>query len=307
MSELRSAAVMFADIAAATALRNSVGDRQADAVLDPLLKALRDIVLRNGGEVLKSDGDDVLAVFDRPGSCINDAANAAIECQLAARAAGRKLYVGLDAGVVEFREVLGRPDVAGMPVNMAARLHKLVPDLAGYIFLARDTVQALRPDLRERVRPYGTRPLKGVGPVDVHTLDWDEAVTVVPTRFAMPTVQVVTVTSLDVIYAGRGLRLAPDAPPLQVGRDRNNELRLEDDEQRVSSRHLKVLHRNGAWILQDTSRNGTWVRFNQNPNNPIGLLGDELKLIGNGRMCLGRPFSDDPLGRFTVQFELVRK
>ena len=305
MSELRSAAVMFADIAAATELRNSVGDRRADAILDPLLSALSDIVRQNGGVVLKSDGDDVLAVFDRV-SYINDAVNAAIECQLAARGAGRKLYVGVDAGMVEFREVLGRPDVAGMPVNMAARLHKLVPDLAGHIFLAVDTVQALRPDLRERARSYGVRQLKGVGSIEVHTLDWDEAVTVVPTRFALPVTSPVTVASLNLIHNGHGLRLAPSSPPLQIGRDRNNDLRLEDDEQRVSSRHLKILCRNGAWILQDISRNGTWVRFNNNANQ-VGLLGDELKLVANGRMCLGRPFADDAQGRFTVHFELIRK
>lgn len=306
MSELRSAAVMFADIAAATELRNSLGDRQADAILDPLLRALTEIVYRNGGDVLKSDGDDVLAVFDRPHSFVDDAANAAIECQLAARGAGRKLYVGLDAGVVEFREVLGRPDVAGMPVNLAARLHKLVPDLAGYIFLAADTVRSLRPELRDRARPYGVRPIKGVGAVDVHTLDWDEAVTVVPTRFSLPPNHAVQASVLGLTHAGRVMRLAPDSPPLMVGRDRNNELRIDDDEQRVSSRHLKVLCRNGAWILQDTSRNGTWVRFNNN-SNQIGLLGDEVKLVGNGRMCLGRPFTEDVQGRFTVHFELAKK
>lgn len=306
MSELRSAAVMFADIAAATALRNSVGDRQADAILDPLLRALTDIVLRNGGDVLKSDGDDVLAVFDRAGTCIDDAANAAIECQLAARGVGRKLYVGLDAGVVEFREVLGRPDVAGMPVNLAARLHKLVPDLAGYIFLGAHTVQALRNDLRERARPYGVRPIKGVGAIEVHTLDWDEAVTVVPTRFAMPAALSAAQVSLNITHLGRGLRLGPSSPPFQIGRDRSSDLRIEDDEQRVSSRHLKIMCRSGAWILQDTSRNGTWVRFSSN-SNQLGLLGDELKLMGNGRMCLGRPFEDDVQGRYTVQFELVKK
>lgn len=306
MSELRSAAVMFADIAAATELRNSVGDRQADAILDPLLKAMTDIVIRNGGDVLKSDGDDVLAVFDRAHTFVSDAANAAVECQLAARAVDRKLYVGLGAGVIEFREVLGRPDVAGMPVNMAARLHKLVPDLAGCIFLSVDTVQALRPDIRERARPYGTRPIKGVGSVDVHTLDWDEAITVVPTRFALPAASASAVVALGLTYAGRATRLEISSPPFQAGRDRNNELRLDDDEQRVSSRHLKIVFRNGAWILQDTSRNGTWVRFNNN-SNQIGLLGDELKLVANGRMCLGRPFADDAQGRFTVHFELVKK
>lgn len=306
MSELRSAAVLFADIAAATALRNSVGDRQADAILDPLLAALSAIVNRNGGQVLKSDGDDVLAVFDRADSCVDDAVQAAIDCQHAARGAGRKLYVGIGAGVVEFREVLGRPDVAGMAVNVAARLHKLVPDLAGHIFLAAETVQALSPELRDRARPYGVRPIKGVGAVEVHTLDWDEAVTVMPTRFSLPVASSAAIVALALKYHGGVLKLPPDTPPYQIGRDRNNDLRIEDDEQRVSSRHLKVLCRNGAWILQDTSRNGTWVRLNTN-SNEIGLLGDELKLIGNGRMCLGRPFVDDVQGRFTLSFELVKK
>lgn len=307
MSEHRSAAVMFADIAAATELRHSIGDRQADAILDPLLKAMTDIVIRNGGDVLKSDGDDVLAIFDRPQTFVDDAANAAVECQLAARAVGRKLYAGLGAGVIEFREVLGRPDVAGMPVNMAARLHKLVPDLAGYIFLSAETVAHLRPEIRERARPYGVRPIKGVGAVDVHTLDWDEAVTVVPTRFALPAAsQTTMIVALGLTYAGQMLRLETQSPAFMAGRDRNNELRLHDDEQRVSSRHLKIAFRNGAWILQDTSRNGTWVRFNNN-SNQIGLLGDELKLVANGRMCLGRPFADDSEGRFTVHFELIKK
>ncbi len=306
MSELRSAAVLFADIAAATELRNSVGDRQADAILDPLLAALSDIVSRNHGQVLKSDGDDVLAVFDRDGQCVDDSVQAAIDCQHAARAAGRKLYVGVDAGVVEFREVLGRRDVAGMAVNVAARLHKLVPDLPGHIFLAADTVQSLSPELRDRARPYGVRPIKGVGAVEVHSLDWDEAVTVMPTRFALPVASAAAVVGLALKYNGGVLKLLPNTAPLQIGRDRNNDLRIEDDEQRVSSRHLKLLSRNGAWILQDTSRNGTWVRLNTS-NNEIGLLGDELKLIGNGRMCLGRPFADDVHGRFTLSFELVRK
>ena len=143
--------------------------------------------------------------------------------------------------------------------------------------------------------------------MDVHTLDWDEAVTVVPTRFALPmTPTASAVVALGLTHAGRALRLETDGPPFQAGRDRNNELRLDDDEQRVSARHLKILFRNGAWILQDTSRNGTWVRFNNN-SNQIGLLGDELKLVANGRMCLGRPFADDAQGRFTVHFELVKK
>ena len=71
----------------------------------------------------------------------------------------------------------------------------------------------------------------------------------------------------------------------------------------VSSRHIKIFNRNGAWIAQDISRNGTWFRFGRSALENR-LLGEELKLIGSGLMCLGRPFAEDPDGRFTVRFEV---
>lgn len=306
MSELRSAAVLFADIAASTELRANLGDRRADASLDGLIGTLGAAIRRNAGQILKSDGDDVVAVFEHPVTCVNDAAHAAMECQQAARAAGHKLYVGLHAGVVEFREVFGRPDISGLAVNLAARLHKLVPDLPGHIFMAADTVTALSRELQDRVRPYGARLIKGVGPLEVHTLDWDEAVTVMPTRFALPTAALRDSALLGLEHQGRQLKLPPSTPPIQLGRDRNNDLHIADEQQHVSSRHLKILCRNGAWIVQDISRNGTWLRFDGNPHDDICLLGEELKLIGNGRLCLGRPLADDSAGEYTVRFELVR-
>lgn len=304
MSELRSAAVLFADIAASTELRASLGDRRADESLDALMQALDATVRRNSGLVLKSDGDDVVAVFEHPLSCVNDAARAAMECQQAARASGHQLYAGLHAGPVEFREVFGRPDISGMAVNLAARLHKLVPDLPGHIFIAADTVAALSPELQERVRPYGARLVKGVGPLDVHTLDWDEAVTVMPTRFALPAAALRDSAALGLEHQGRRLQRSGPTPPIRIGRDRNNDLHVADEQQHVSSHHLKILYRGGAWIVQDISRNGTWLRFDGSPHDDISLLGEELKLIGSGRLCLGRPLAADPAGRYTVRFEL---
>lgn len=305
VSDLRSGAILFADIAAATELRACVGDREADALLDPIIAALTVIVEQQGGQVIKSDGDDVLAVFDHRLSFVEDCALAAIECQHEARRHGRSLYAGMHAGLIEFREVLGRPDVAGMAVNLAARLHKLVPDLPGHIFLAAESVEALSAPLRERMRPYGTRPIKGVGPVEVYTLDWDEEVTVVPTRFAATAILATPVRKLSLRHGDRVLRLAPGKPPFHVGRNHGCELYIEDEQQRVSSRHLKIHCRSGAWYMQDISRNGTWLKTDGSPNE-ISLRGEEFKLIGSGRLCLGRPFAGDTEGRFTVRFELER-
>ncbi len=304
MGELRSAAVLFADIAASTDLRQEVGDLQADAILDPLIGRLTEAVRRNHGDVIKSDGDDVVAVFDRAKLCVDDAAQAAIDCQIAAREAGRRLYVGLDAGQVEFRQVLGRPDLSGMPVNMAARLHKLVPDLSGQIFLGQNTVECLSPDLRDRARPYGVRTIKGVGEMEIHSLDWDEAVTVMPTRFALPPAPQLRSTILGLAHLNRSFRLTDHSPHFDIGRHRGNDLCIDDPHQRLSSRHARLFSVNGIWTLKDISRNGTWVQFGGH-SGAMSLLGDEIKLVQNGRLCLGRSFAEDRDGRFTVAFALV--
>ncbi|HKY92985.1 MAG TPA: FHA domain-containing protein [Nevskiaceae bacterium] len=307
MSDVRSGAVLMADIAAATEFRARVGDRAADAELDPLIQAFTVIVAKNGGRVLKSDGDDILAIFEGGAPAVVAAANAAIECQLRARQARHSLYAGLHPGAIEFREVLGRPDVAGMPVNMAARLHKLVPDLPGQIFLAAEAVRDLPDALRARIRPYGSRQLKGVGTIDVFTLDWDESVTVVPTRFAASaTTPATTSGALTLRYLNHTARLPEGSAPVQIGRERASTLVVEDGEQMVSSRHIKIFSRNGAWIAQDISRNGTWFRFGRSASENR-LLGEEIKLLGSGLMCLGRPFSEDPDGRFTVRFEVAHR
>ena len=303
MGENQSAAVLFADIAASTQLRSELGDSEADALLDPLLATLSRVVEKNRGQVIKSDGDDVVAVFELSDSCVDDAAQAAIDCQLAARDAGRRLYVGLDAGPVEFREVFGRPDLSGMAVNIAARLHKLVPDLPGQIFLGPNTVKSLSDLLRKRARPYGVRSIKGVGEMEVHSLDWDEAVTVLPTRFSVPQDKPEPTTVLGLAYNGQALRLVPNAPPFQVGRHRSNDVQVDDDQQRVSSRHMQIFNRHGVWVLKDTSRNGTWIQFRR--GGEVSVFGDEVTLVSNGRLCLGRSFGEDAEGRFTIAFQLV--
>lgn len=304
MREFRAAAVLFADIAASTVLRREVGDTQADALLDPVIQRLTEVVKRHHGRVIKSDGDDVVAAFDRPEHNVEDAAQAAMDCQLAARELGQKLYVGLGAGTVEFREVLGRPDLSGMAVNLAARLHKLVPDLAGQIFLCDDVLQALPKALRDRARPYGVRPLKGIGDMEIHSLDWDEAITVMPTRFSMPHTIPERVTLLGLAHQQRSFRLNSDAQPFVIGRHRTCDLSIDDPQQRLSSQHIRIFCVGGIWTLKDVSRNGTSVLFGGS-HGEVQLFGDEIKLVQSGRLCLGRSFAEDPRGDFTVAFQLV--
>ncbi len=302
MDDLRDYAVLFVDIAGSTELRRTLGEAQASRRLGSLLEALFAQVATHCGEVMKSDGDDVIAIFSRDGHAAGDAAGAAIAAQQTAHDAGLAIYAGIHAGPLHFLNVLGRRDVEGLAVNYAARLHKLTPGVPGSIFLVRETVDALPPDLQQKTRIYGERVLKGLGRAEVHTLDWREQLTMIPTRYA--TAQIQSEAGLVLKIAGASLRLAAGDSPLLLGRSKSQcQLTVDDPGALplVSSRHAQVLHKHGQWWLNDFSRNGTWLRDE--------VIGDERQVLGGeatlprvGALCLGRAFAADREGAFTVHF-----
>lgn len=297
--------VLFMDIAGSTGLIARLGSAVAGETLRGLLDALTRLVQRHEGIVVKSDGDDLVCVFDRGGGTTREAAQAAIEAQNLARDHGLKLYAGLHTGEVEFREVLGRQDIFGLAVNAAARLHKLVEDAPGFIFLTAETAALLPEDMRTRLGRFGTRNLKGIGTVEVQTLDWNEDMTVAPTSFASLRAPVQVVVELELRHDHRQLVLRPEDSEALIGRGSDSRLRIEDPANLASSRHAKLLWKEGSWLLKDLSRNGTFVRF-YGSDDTLLLRGDHCLLQRDGEICLGRPFEQDPAGNFRVSFHLGR-
>lgn len=298
---IRQCAVLFVDVAGSTALHDRLGNVEASRRLQSLLGELTAIVQGQGGKVLKSDGDDLLAVFEQA-PIVASVARAAVAAQRKAQDAGLALYAGLHAGAVEFREILGRADVLGQPVNLAARLHKLVPDAPGNIFLAAEMVQLLPPDLGVVAERFGERPIKGIGVVDVWTLGWQENATIVPTRYVGSVGAAIPSATLQLCLGDDRLRITAADPPLLVGRVKDCQLRIDDPELKTSSRHLRIELRGGRWFARDQSRNGTWLRDAATGEESL-LLGSEMALPSSGLLCLGRKPAEDPGGRYTLHFE----
>jgi hypothetical protein len=60
----------------------------------------------------------------------------------------------------------------------------------------------------------------------------------------------------------------------------------------ASRHHARVIYRKGKFVLIDQSTNGTYVRLQG--NDEICLLnGEELPLVGEGLISLGRPAAED--------------
>ena len=108
------ATVLFTDLVGSTERARAVGDQRWRELLDLHDEAARRLVDQEGGRLIKSTGDGILAVFDRPGR--------GIRCALALReelrASGIEIRSGLHTGEVDLRGA----DVGGIAVHLAARI-----------------------------------------------------------------------------------------------------------------------------------------------------------------------------------------
>jgi len=146
----RLATVVFGDIVGSTEIAGRLGDARWRDLLeshDGVVRELR----RFGGQEVKFTGDGFLALFDAPDAAV-DFATATIAAMAPLQL---ELRIGLHAGIVEMRGT----DVAGMAVNVAARLlgHAGASDI-----VVTRTVKDLLAGGEHAMAPLGRHRLKGV-------------------------------------------------------------------------------------------------------------------------------------------------
>jgi class 3 adenylate cyclase len=145
------ATVLFTDIVDSTKRVARSGDRAWAALLERHLAATGTAVTGHGGEMIKSTGDGVLALFTGPaqgvrcaGQIITDASELSIDVR-----------TGLHTGEVERTG----DDVAGLAVHLAARIKSLAD--AGEILVSR-TVRDLVIGSELTFTDRGEHELKGI-------------------------------------------------------------------------------------------------------------------------------------------------
>ena len=108
------ATVLFTDIVGSTDHARQVGDRRWAELLDTHDRLARELVGQLQGRLVKSTGDGILALFDRPGRGIRCAT--ALRDRL--RGSGVEIRAGVHTGEVQLRG----DDVGGIAVHIAARV-----------------------------------------------------------------------------------------------------------------------------------------------------------------------------------------
>ena len=145
------ATVLFTDIVGSTRLAVEQGDTAWRATLDRHDDTSQAIVTEHGGRLVKSTGDGIHAVFDRPGAAVECARDLVTACA----EIGLRLRVGVHTGEVEVRE----RDVDGIAVHIAARVaNEARPDQ----ILVTRTVRDLTAGSEATARSVGTIELRGV-------------------------------------------------------------------------------------------------------------------------------------------------
>lgn len=271
------ASILIVDLADSVSLFERLGDAAAAALVQRLLDRLRAEVAREGGRVVKSLGDGLLATFATPESCL-----AAAERMVALR---EPPATGLRAAIHRGPLVAGCDDVFGDAVNLAARIEARARP--GEIMASERFVQALPSGLRERARPFDEITVKGrTAPVRLFRLE--------PAAEAERTV---LGTGPPARPLGLLLRLRHRERCLELrrgerailGRDAGCDLVLATPW--CSRRHAIVTNLGDRCTLEDASTNGTFLLPEA---GALQLVRREtVTFTGSGRMGLGLAPQED--------------
>jgi class 3 adenylate cyclase len=279
----RKLAILFADVAGSTKLYETLGDAEALATIGRCLAVMKAVCDEHGGRIVKTIGDEAMAVFPLPAN----AAYAAIAMQTQISAmktsAGAPLaiHIGFHFGPV----IDDNADVFGDAVNVAARLSALAK--AGQTLASAETVEALSPALRSRTRDHDAHTVRGKL-VDLQTFEliWQESeeeLTALSTRPASRPV------GLKLTHGARELDLDQNSPPITLGRDAQNDVVIMD--RKASRLHARIERRRDKFVIVDVSSNGTYCTMDG--ESEILLRREELILRGSGRLSFGHPGADN--------------
>jgi class 3 adenylate cyclase len=277
-------AVLFADISGSAKLYETLGDSEALATVERCLAIIKQVCSDTGGRVVKTIGDEVMAVF--PGA--DGAARAATEMQarISAQKTSRGTPLAIHVGF-HFGPVLeDGNDVFGDTVTVAARLSNLAR--GGQVFTSKETVATLPPAVRARTRDHQAQSVKGkqqdVGLFELVWQETEDELTALSTRVELRP------SFLKLKHGDQELELSDTRASLSIGRDPQNDLVIGD--RKASRMHARIERRRDKFVIIDHSSNGTYVTMGNEPE--IALRREELVLRGQGRVSFGHAYQDDP-------------
>lgn len=275
----RALTILFADVSGSTALYETLGDRRARKTVEGLLVELRAATGAHEGRVVKTLGDEIMAVFEAPASGVR----AAVEMQ--ERVAGMRPAAGMRLGVrigMHSGEVLEEDgDVFGDAVNTAARMAGIAK--SGQIVTTASTVERLTPEFHAQVRDLEHVSVKGKqSEIRVYEVLWrdDDDLTVLSLP-EEPTDAKARVLVLE--HGALSLTVDAERPAVLIGRDAASDIVIAHPS--ASRLHGRIERRRENYFYVDLSTNGTYIVVAG--DEEIRLRRQEIMLRGEGHLAYG--------------------
>jgi adenylate cyclase len=283
MDPNRHTTILFADVSESTQLYEAAGDHVAHEAIGRCIEAMRRSTEMTGGRVVKTIGDEILAVFGTADAAAAAASEMQVVVNLMTPVANRKL--GLRIGFHSGPVLQENDDVFGDTVNLAARLVEQA--VKGQIITSAETAALLGPVVRSSTRDLYAIEVKGKAmDVKLCELVWrrnDEDTTILssgrPVRKRGPA------SAIHLKFRGKELVRRRDNDSVMLGRDPDCGITVADH--MASRHHCTIERRQDKWVLKDHSTNGTYVTLEG--DEELVLQREELTLRKQGFIAFGQP------------------
>ena len=281
-------AVLFADVSGSTHLYEALGDTRAFAIINDCLEILREMTTSHSGRVVKTIGDEIMAVFP-DAACAVQAA-----CEMQMQVSAKPLVDGIRVAIrigFQFGPVLESAsdgDVFGDTVNIAARMAEIAQP--HQIITTSATVDMFPPIMRSSTRRLKIPSIKGKSDdIQVREVIWQETaeMTMMVNNTYVPRVDEPT---LQVNYHGVEYTVDAAHPSVTIGRDEQADIVIKN--RSASRMHAKIELRFDKFVLIDLSSNGSYVTIRGEIEIP--LRREEVVLRKNGTISLGHPYDNNP-------------
>lgn len=313
MTQLVQRTVLFADLRGSTAMYETLGNADATAVVSRSVALLARVVANHHGLVVKTLGDGLMATFHSPMYAVDASDEMHESMERIGTPAdggpgkrGRNVPLKLQVGLAHGEVVQMQADVFGDAVNVAARLLDHAGD--NETLATAEVLMRLEAEQQRNFRSLDKLQLRGrVEPVHVFLLEaprrfGDTAATafgdIAPAAVEPEGIRLIW-QDLNRVYAGTSL-------PVILGRSPQATYIIDDN--RVSRSHARIAWHGGTFELSDLSYNGTYVRFDHDPE-VITLRRGTCTLHGSGMIGLGAAPSDAaPVNTAnpSVRFEIMK-
>jgi class 3 adenylate cyclase len=279
----RNLCVLFADVSGSTRLYEKLGDKEALHAVERCLNRMTRATEQFKGRVIKTIGDEVMAVFDSAEAGMDAACSMQQRVDDLPPVSGIKLAirVGFHFGPA----IEEAKDVFGDTVNTAARMAGLAK--AGQIITTAETVAALPSLLQQSTREIDALSVKGKAEdVRVCEVIWQESDDL--TMKSASVAPAPAAARMTVRHGGEEKVIDASHGTFSLGRDAGCDIIIND--RRASRTHARIERRRDKFVLIDQSTNGTYVTFAGEAE--FALKREEVILRSKGRISFGHAYDE---------------